>query len=49
MKKKASKKLLLNKIRIAKLSNTHQGTVQAAAPPTITRCSAMGCPSILAC
>jgi len=48
MKKKASKKLLLAKIKIAKLSNTHQGTVQAA-PPTITRCSAMGCPSILAC
>ncbi|TWI92160.1 hypothetical protein [Chitinophaga japonensis] len=48
MKKKTSKKLLLDKIKIAQLSNMHQGAVQAAAP-TITRCSAMGCPSILAC
>jgi hypothetical protein len=46
MKTKTSKKLLLDKIKVAKLS---AGTVQEKAAPTITRCSAMGCPSVLAC
>ena len=48
MKTKTSKKLILDKIKVAKLS----GTVQEknARPTTIAmRCSAMGCPSILAC
>ncbi len=46
MKTKISKKLALNTIKVARLTNVSQ---QPAAAPTITRCSAMGCPSILAC
>ena len=48
MKRKISKKLILDKIKVAKLSGVSQE--RAGARPTIlTKCSAMGCPSILAC
>jgi hypothetical protein len=46
MKTKISKKLILDKIKVARLSKVSQ---LPAAAPTITRCSAMGCPSVLAC
>lgn len=47
MKTKTSKKLTLDKIKVAKLNAVN--VQEKAAAPTITRCSAMGCPSILAC
>jgi hypothetical protein len=47
MKTKTSKKLTLDKIKVAKL--TGSTSQEKAAAPTITRCSAMGCPSVLAC
>lgn len=46
MKTKTTKKLILDKIKVAKLS---ANAVPQKAAPTITRCSAMGCPSVLAC
>lgn len=49
MKKKTSGKLRLNKIKVAKLTNVHQETLKDVNRPTITRCSAMGCPSVLVC
>lgn len=48
MKTKTSKKLTLDKIKVAKLNGTVQET-NGARPTILTKCSAMGCPSILAC
>jgi hypothetical protein len=49
MKSKTSKKLLLDKIKVAKLSvNTHE-TANARPTTVAMKCSAMGCPSVLAC
>lgn len=48
MKRKISKKLVLDKIKVAKLSGASQETA-GARPTILTKCSAMGCPSVLAC
>jgi len=49
MKTKTSKKLVLDKIKVAKLSAHIQETANARPTTVAMKCSAMGCPSVLAC
>jgi hypothetical protein len=49
MKTKTSKKLILGKIKVAKLSAGIQETANARPTTIAMKCSAMGCPSIMAC